>query len=116
MIDGSEPLPGTNTTWKGSKRFHNAAQLPSVLVGDSRQRYPWLYQHVERQYPDHIGAVYVCDISKQRNRDEVTPIAEKLSGHATDVRLVQDTGAAVRHAADAGFGPDQFLENVPDAS
>lgn len=85
--------------------------LPFILVGDSGQKDPEVYRDVVAKYPDQIEAVYVRDVSPSRV-DEVSAIAEDVRGFDTDMRLVDGTVDAARHAATRDWIEPSDLEAV----
>ncbi|QDG52239.1 DUF2183 domain-containing protein [Persicimonas caeni] len=76
--------------------------LPFILVGDSGQKDPEVYHSVVEKYPDQIAAVYIRDVSPARAL-QVEAMARDIRCYDTDLRLVKDTVAAARHAAQQGW-------------
>lgn len=76
--------------------------LPFILVGDSGQKDPEVYHSVVEKYPDQIAAVYIRDVSPAR-AVQVEAMARDIRRYDTDLRLVEDTLAAARHAAQQGW-------------
>lgn len=78
--------------------------LPFILIGDSGQHDPEIYQHIAIHFPNRIQAIYIRDVSPQPLRnDEVRALAEKLNELAIDLVLAEDTLSAAQHAASRGF-------------
>ncbi len=73
-----------------------------VLVGDSGQDDPFLYQEAVRKYPGRVLAIYIRDVHQKR-RENVTRIAAEVSAGGVPMLLVPDTGAAAIHAAEHGL-------------
>jgi phosphatidate phosphatase APP1 len=77
--------------------------LPFLLIGDSGQRDPEIYQQVVAHYPGRILAIYIRDVSQPRRSAQVKRIQESLGASAVDMLLEADTLPAARHAADNGY-------------
>lgn len=79
-------------------------QLPFILIGDSGQHDPEIYQQIATHFPHRIRAIYIRDVSPQPLRDnQVRALAEKLDELAIDLVLAEDTLKAAQHAAEQGF-------------
>ena len=76
--------------------------LPFVLLGDSGQHDPRLYRDAVERFPGRIRAIYIRDV-RVRTRREVQGIAREVSAAGVPMRLVPDTVAAARHAAEIGL-------------
>lgn len=82
-----------------------------VLVGDSGQDDPFLYQEAARKYPGRVLAIYIRDVLQKR-REVVARIAAELNADGVPMLLVPDTGAAAIHAADNGLIESSQLEDI----
>jgi phosphatidate phosphatase APP1 len=82
-----------------------------VLVGDSGQDDPYIYQEVMQRYPGRVLAVYIRDI-RQNRREAVRRVAEEVTAAGVPMLLVPDTGAAAIHAADHGLIESWRLEDI----
>jgi phosphatidate phosphatase APP1 len=82
-----------------------------VLVGDSGQDDPFLYQEIVGKYPGRILAIYIRDV-RQKRREAVQQVANDVSSNGVPMLLVPDTAAAARHAADCGFIESTRLEEI----
>jgi phosphatidate phosphatase APP1 len=88
-------------------------QLPFILIGDSGQHDPEIYQQIATHYPHRISAIYIRDLSPEPLRDrEVQGLAEKLDELAIDLILAKDTLAAAQHAASHGFIKSEAVATV----
>jgi phosphatidate phosphatase APP1 len=90
--------------------------MPFVLIGDSGERDPEIYQRVVHEHPGRCIAVYIREVTAGRRHAATLAIAEDLRGHGVEMLVGPDTAAAVEHArargliapgADAGPGPDR---------
>jgi phosphatidate phosphatase APP1 len=73
-----------------------------VLVGDSGQDDPFLYQEAVRKYPGRVLAIYIRDVLKKK-RETVERTAAEVTSSGVPMLLVPDTEAAALHAADHGL-------------
>ena len=88
--------------------------LPFVLIGDSGQRDPYIYQEVVRRHPGRIAAIYIRDV-RDRTREQVLSIAEVLRGQGVDMLLIDDASVAARHAASIGLIARDSLPEIVEA-
>ena len=79
------------------------APLPFVLIGDSGEKDPEIYQQVVRTFPGRILAVYIRDVTAAPRDIEVNQIAKEVLSAGIDMIVVQDTAAAAEHAAGIGL-------------
>lgn len=89
--------------------------LPFVLIGDSGQEDPEIYQQIAQKYPGRISAIYIRDvlpeISDERDK-EVRKIAAELSKQGIDMILVQDSMEAARHAVQLNLICEEALKDI----
>jgi len=79
-------------------------KLDFILIGDSGQKDPEIYQSIIEQYPDRIKAVYIRDVGSKSRHREVKQISEKIfQNYNVDMLMVKDTEAAALHALDKGW-------------
>ncbi|MEM6842667.1 MAG: phosphatase domain-containing protein [Bacteroidota bacterium] len=77
--------------------------LKFILIGDSGQHDPEIYQQIVQEFPGRILAVYIRDVVKTTRDPEVTTIQESQTGQTVEMLRCPDTAAAARHAATHGF-------------
>ncbi|MDP8978629.1 MAG: DUF2183 domain-containing protein [Actinomycetota bacterium] len=77
--------------------------LPFVLVGDSGQQDPEVYQQVVREHPGRVAAIYIRDVTTPERDRQVHAIAADVRAMGVDVLLVADTVTAAEHAAGRGL-------------
>lgn len=106
-IDESKFIKSSHLDHKRTqiKRLLNTyPQLPFILIGDSGQHDPEIYQQIATQFPRRIQAIYIRDVSPKPLRDsEVRALAAKLDELTIDLILAEDTLKAAQHAAERGF-------------
>ncbi len=77
--------------------------LPFVLLGDSGQQDPEIYQEVVARHPGRIRAIYIRDVTPPERDAEVRAIGEALREQGVDVVYSDDTLGAALHAAASGL-------------
>lgn len=89
--------------------------LPFVLIGDSGQEDPEIYQHIAQKYPGRIKVIYIRDvkpeISDERDK-KVKNIASELKKKGIEMVLVQDSMEAARHAVKLNLICEEALEAI----
>lgn len=102
--------------WKSTHGEHKIAQierifdtyphLSFVLIGDSGQHDPEIFEEVARRHPGRVLAVYIRDIapfSAHPRADEIHALGDVLRARDIDLILVPDTVGAARHASENGW-------------
>ncbi len=84
--------------------------LPFVLVGDSGQEDPKIYQEVVKQFPDRILAIYIRDVMLPERKKIAVDVSTSLQEHKVEMVIVENTVEAAEHAAKAGL---IFTETIP---
>jgi phosphatidate phosphatase APP1 len=74
-------------------------ELPFVLIGDSGEEDPEIYQRAAREHPGRIRAIYIRDVTAAERDAEVRAIAEEVRGLGVEMVLAPDTAVAAEHAA-----------------
>lgn len=77
--------------------------LNFVLVGDSGQQDPVIYQEVVKQYPGRILAIYIRDVQLPERKKVAVDVSESLKEYKTEMVIVENTLEAAEHAAQAGL-------------
>ena len=78
-------------------------ELRWVLVGDSGQKDPEIYQSVARDHPDRIAVIYIRDVAPAERDREIGTIAEQTRRLGVEMVLVADTAEAARDAVRRGL-------------
>lgn len=89
--------------------------LSFILIGDSGQDDPEIYQTIVEDYPGRILAVYIRDVAGAARDREVQQIIRALHQQGVDMLLVPDTLAAAIHAAAHGWIDNTALDPVKTA-
>jgi phosphatidate phosphatase APP1 len=89
--------------------------LPFILIGDSGQEDPEIYDEIVGAYPDRIRVVYIRDIRQDApRRKEISRLRDQVCRAGSDLVLARDTVAAARHAAAAGLIDPATLGGIED--
>ncbi|WPP50292.1 App1 family protein [Catalinimonas niigatensis] len=83
-----------------------------ILVGDSGQKDPEIYEFLSRKYPDRIKAIYIRDVTSPKRDKDVKAIAKKVKARGIDVILAEDTSRAALHAYEKGWIMRDSVEQV----
>lgn len=86
--------------------------LSFILIGDSGQHDPEIFETVVEDYPDRILAIYIRDVSSEQRDEAIRVIASRLSEKGVEMLLIPDTRAAAKHAAAMGFILPEALVEV----
>jgi phosphatidate phosphatase APP1 len=81
-----------------------------VLVGDSGQEDPVIYQEVVKQFPNRILAIYIRDVQLPERKKIAIDVSETLKEHKVEMVIVENTVEAAEHAAQNGL---IFTETIP---
>ena len=84
--------------------------LPFVLVGDSGQEDPKIYQEVVQQFPNRILAIYIRDVMLPERKKIAVDVSESLRTHKVEMVIVENTVEAAEHAAQNGL---IFTDTIP---
>ncbi|MGD1892247.1 MAG: App1 family protein [Cyclobacteriaceae bacterium] len=86
--------------------------LKFILIGDSGQHDPEIYQQVVKEYPNRILTIYIRDVTKGAREAEIDVLQEELTGSGVEMLRCSDTYSAARHAAEKGFIKASALSEI----
>ncbi|HEX7072396.1 MAG TPA: phosphatase domain-containing protein [Rhodothermales bacterium] len=86
--------------------------LPFVLIGDSGQRDPEIYQQAVSRHPGRIRAIFIRDVTPPERDAEVRAIAQELEAMGVPTVLVRETEDAARKAAELGLVAREALREL----
>ena len=87
--------------------------LSFILIGDSGQQDPEIYQSIVEEFPDRILAVYIRNVLRDPGRiAAVNALAAEVRAARSTLVLADDTLAAARHAVDHGWIPASALAAI----
>ncbi len=76
--------------------------LKFVLIGDSGERDPEIYEEITQMFPDRILAVYIRDVTLIR-KPALKKIGERIKGRNVEFMVVEESGEAAVNAAEIGL-------------
>lgn len=75
-----------------------------ILIGDTSQHDPEIYEQIVREFPARVKAIYIRDVTGSAERStSVKKLAEQILAAGSTLVLAEDTLGAARHAADQGW-------------
>ncbi|MDF9796830.1 phosphatidate phosphatase APP1 [Catalinimonas alkaloidigena] len=86
-----------------------------ILIGDSGQKDPEIYEFLSRKYPSHIKAIYIRDVTHDKRDKEVREIAKQVKSRGIDMVLAEDTSVPAIHALEQGLVTQESVEHLMDA-
>jgi phosphatidate phosphatase APP1 len=87
--------------------------LPFILIGDSGQEDPEIYSEVASQFPGHILAIYIRDVSLNETRSTtITNLANKMKSTGCDLILTKSTSFMAAHATQHGWISANSLDEI----
>src|SRR3712207_5416423 len=80
------------------------SDLPFILIGDSGQHDPEVYQQIVQEHPGRVLAVYIRNVSRNPNRiAEIEGLATVVAAAGSSLVLASDSVAMTEHAANLGL-------------
>jgi phosphatidate phosphatase APP1 len=87
--------------------------LQFVLIGDSGQHDPELYQKAIEEFPDRVRVVYIREVSDGIRRKEVEKISQEIwEKYKIPMKLMKDSYLAAEHAADMDLITKDSLQSI----
>ena len=88
------------------------ADLKFVLIGDSGQHDPEIYQQVVHEHPTRILVIYIRDVSQDPRDVQIATIPDHLTGHGVPMVRCSNTEEAAQHALKMGLIKASSLRDV----
>lgn len=89
------------------------SDLPFILIGDSGQRDPEIYEQVLREYPGRVLAIYIRNVSRDvERRRAIEALALKVVDARGSLLLAADSLAMAEHAAERGLIASAALASI----
>lgn len=86
--------------------------LPFILIGDSGQKDPEIYERVVADFPGRIKAIYIRDVTRDKRDVEVVRISERLGASGVEMIFAPDTEGAARHALEKGYILQDYIQEI----
>jgi phosphatidate phosphatase APP1 len=91
--------------------LHPAMQF--ILIGDSSQQDPEIYQRIVAEFPNRVKAIYIRDVTRNNERSEsVKKLAAEVLAAGSTLVLAEHTLDAAKHAADQGWIKESDLPEI----
>lgn len=84
--------------------------LNFVLIGDSGQEDPKIYQEIVKQFPGRILAIYIRNVQLADREQIAIKVSEELVQNKVEMVIVDNTVEAAEHAARTGL---IYSEQIP---
>lgn len=78
-------------------------RMSFILIGDSGQHDPEIYQQVVYEFPERVIAIYIRDVTNGQWRKRVQQIAQAVERQGIDFVIKSQTWEAVKHAEKSGL-------------
>lgn len=109
---------GSHKLGKIERVLTSFKDLSFVLIGDSGQKDPEIYREVAGRFPGRIKVIYIRDVKPEvdDSRDkEVKEIAREVKdAYGVEMRLVQDSMEAAKHACRLGLIKEEALDSIQE--
>ncbi len=90
--------------------------VPFILIGDSGESDPEIYQQIADEYPDRILAIYIRNVSPDLARlQAIHALAEEVVAAGSTLVLAEDSLAMAKHAAREGWIASEALSAIEAA-
>lgn len=77
--------------------------LKFILIGDSGQKDPEIYEQVAKDFPGRIKVIYIRDVSKNKRDQQIERLSNHLEENGIEMVYVSSTTEAAQHALNNGF-------------
>ena len=88
--------------------------LKFILIGDSGQKDPEIYNQVVKDYPGRVEAIYIRDVSKEKRDIAIQRIAEDIKELGVEMVYINNTVEAAKHALEKGYISTESLSEISE--
>lgn len=89
------------------------SDLPFILIGDSGEADPEIYDQMVDEYGERILAIYIRNVSRDLERPKaIRALAEDILDAGSELLLADDSLSMARHAVERGWVAEQDLEEI----
>ncbi|GAB4092501.1 App1 family protein [Flaviaesturariibacter terrae] len=82
-----------------------------VLLGDSSQHDPYIYESIVKHFPGRIHAVYIRDVHAA-NYDKVATVLTSIEGHGVPCCFFKHSADAILHSIKVGLIAQEAISSV----
>ena len=97
-----------------TKIFDTFPDMKFILVGDSGQKDPEIYEGLTDKYAQNILGIYIRDVTPDKRDEEVRQIAGRVKKKGIEMILARDTLEAARHAVENMWVHEACIAEVAD--
>jgi phosphatidate phosphatase APP1 len=95
------------------KMLERYSDLPFILIGDSGEADPEIYEEIVSRYPGRVLAVYIRNVGQDPQRPaSIQVLAKRVKAAGSDLILANNSLTLARHAAEQGWIQRRALEAI----
>ena len=88
-------------------------EMQFILIGDSSQQDPEIYQRIVAEFPNRVKGIYIRDVTRSTERSaSVKKLADEVLAAGSTLVLAEHTLDAAKHAAEKGWIKTSALPDV----
>jgi phosphatidate phosphatase APP1 len=89
--------------------------LPFILIGDSGEADPEIYEEIVSRYPGRVLAIYIRNVGQDLKRPaSIQVLAKRVKAAGSDLILADDSLTLARHAAEQGWIQRKALKAITE--
>jgi phosphatidate phosphatase APP1 len=88
-------------------------EMQFILIGDSSQQDPEIYQRIVAEFPNRVKAIYIRDVTRSTERSaSVKKLADQVLAAGSTLVVAEHTLDAAKHAAEQGWIKSSALPDI----
>jgi hypothetical protein len=88
-------------------------EMQFILIGDSSQQDPEIYQRIVAEFPNRVKAIYIRDVTRSTERSaSVKKFADQVLAAGSTLVVAEHTLDAAKHAAEQGWIKSSALPDI----
>jgi phosphatidate phosphatase APP1 len=91
--------------------LENYPQQRFILLGDSSQQDPYIYEAIVSHFPKRIHAVYIRDVYK-KNRQKAADVLHKIESNGVPCCFFEKSSDAILHSTKIGLIPETVMADL----
>ena len=89
--------------------------LPFILIGDSSQHDPEIYEQIVDEFPNRVLAIYIRDVTRSPERAaSIKLLADQVLADNSSLVLAEHTLDVAKHAAEHGWISEKSLPDISE--